>query len=306
MRRDASEGLRSEALRESLREALGGKPRRLCELLIASSSLPSPRPNLQLAAAFGAEVSALGGPVAKLLATMAAEEAAPDDPRVFLAVVAAHGFTGRIRAERDVEESWLGLAELAADERGPVRIGTLDALVSLGVRQGGADTLVARGRQWLQADSRELRYGSAALVLEALGEQAVLATLSDHDGLLAYVAAVIDEVGNAPRAAERSDGRRRILMSLPRTLAAAAASLRAGARGVEWLREQCTTASHPDLRKAFSQSIEALRTGAYGQRGAVIESLRASLSASAKPVRDPARVRLAPGQGRGRRSRKIR
>lgn len=306
MTRNTGEGLRNEALREALSEALSGKPRRLCELLIAHSALPSPRPNLKLAAAFGNEIGGAPAAAARLLTALAAEDAAPDDPRVFLPVVAAHGFAGRIRAGREVEESFTGLAQLAADERGPVRIGTLDALISLGVREGGADTLVTRGREWLASDERELRYGATALMLEALGDKAVLATLTDHEALLGYLTGILDEVADAPRAAERSDGRRRILLSLPRSLAAAAASIRGGARGVEWLREQCERTTHPDLRKALSQSIEALRTGAHGQSGAVIESLRKSLSASAKPVRDQARVRLAPGQGRGRRSRQIR
>ncbi len=302
MARNIDEGLKSDALRSALKEAIAGKSTRLEELLATHSFLPSPKPNLKLAAAFGAEVAAMPGVLAPLLTRLGADDAAPHEPRAFLPIVAAHGWAARIREKREVEPAWSALAELAADERAPVRLGALDALLTIGIRAGGADTLVMRGSAWLDTEEdRELRFGAAATLIELLGDRAVLATLEDEAALLAYLDAAIELVVNAARAAERSDGRRRILMSLPRTLAAVALSLRAGDRGVAFLREHTARATHPDLRHALSGAIANLRNATLSE-GAV-ESLRQSLDASAKPVRDQARVRVEPGKGRGRRSR---
>jgi hypothetical protein len=299
MARVENEGVRSEALLGALAEALSGKPARLESWLAAHSSLPSPRPNLKLAAAFGAEVAARPGVLAPLLTRLGSDISSPDDPRAFLPVVAAHGWAGRIRENREVEPAWSGLAELAADERYPVRLGAVDALLTIGVRAGGADTLTARSIEWLQAEDRELRFGAVATMLEVLSDKAVLTTLHDHDALLEHVSTVLDEIENAPRSAERSEGRRHLLQSLPRCIAALVVAT-PGSRGVEWLQAQCARAQHPDNRRALSESIAALR---QPLGNAVVESIRQALEASAKPVRDAARVRVKPGSGRGRRSR---
>ena len=100
----------------------------------------------------------------------------------------------------------------------PIRLGALDALVNLALREGFAEQLVAEAVGWLEIEDREIRFGSAALALEALGEPRVIATFADPEPLLAYVSAAIAVVADAPRSAERYDSRRRLLLSLPRTL----------------------------------------------------------------------------------------
>jgi hypothetical protein len=302
----SEQGLQSDALRGALVEALRGKPQRLEEQLCFHSGLPGVRPNLKLAAAFGAEVAQQPGNVLALLERFASVDASVDDPRVFLPIVAAHGFAQRIREQRDEPAAWNALGLLAADERGHVRVGVLDALLALGIRTGGADALLANAEAWRQSDDRELRFGSAALAIETFAHKPVIATLTDPEALLAYLSAVIDDIDAAPRAAERSQGRRRALRSLPKTLAATAAALRAGSRGIEHLRELCARTTHPDLRAMLSQALEALRHPAHGQSAATIEALRKALEASAKPDRHAARVRVPVGQGRGRRSRSVR
>ena len=99
-RAPSSEGLRSEPLRAALASALAGKPGPLEDLLRRHGDGHGARPNLRLAAAFGAEISALpGGNAARLLDRLGANDGAPDTPDVFLPIAAAHGWVGRLRAD---------------------------------------------------------------------------------------------------------------------------------------------------------------------------------------------------------------
>ncbi|MFT3756499.1 MAG: hypothetical protein QM769_11245 [Pseudoxanthomonas sp.] len=111
-------------------------------------------------------------------------------------------------------------------------------------------------------------------------------------------------MADAPRAAERSDGRRRLLLSLPKTASAVVSTLRAGERGLEWFVAECERAEHPDVRKALSVAIEHLRTSGKAQGTQAVELARKTLEGSAKPLRDPTRVRQ--GTGRGKHSRRTR
>jgi len=300
----ADEGFQSDALREALGQALAGKPAELERLLCRMGAVVTAKPNLKLAAAFGAEMAVWRGSAAPLLARLGGDDAAPDTDRAFLPIAAAHGWTGRVRAGREVQAAWAALAELAADERAPVRAGTLDALVALAARDGGADPLVEQARSWLDAEDREQRYGAAALVIEVLGDRRVLSRLRDREALLDYLSRTVAEFADAPRSADRSDARRRGLAALPRTLAAVIADANAGERAQRWLEAECTRADHPQVREALSNTIIALRAPAYGQSPAVVEALRKSLEGSAKPLRDPTRLR--PGTGRGKASRRTR
>jgi hypothetical protein len=299
------EGLKSDALRAALDEARAGRVARLEDLLARHGGLPGPKPNLKLAQAFGVELGSLPGEQRALLAKLAAEDAAPDTARAYLPVAAAHGFAGRIREGHEVEASWAQLLELAADERGPVRIGVLDAFVQLAGRPGFADEMVRRGADHLEHEGqRELCFGAAALIVEALADARVLGAVRDPDTLLTYLAAVVDKISDAPRAAERSEGRRRALTSLARTVPAVVVAQRGSDRGKLWLDAECARASHPDIRRVFSDAI--IRLGTQGQNLSVTtaDDLRKTLASSAKPLRDPTLVR--PGTGRGSRSRRTR
>lgn len=297
------EGLKSEALRAALEEALTGEARRLEELLARHGQMPSPRPNLKLAQAFGAELARHEGKgVIKLLERLSAVDAAPDKAQVFLPIAAAHGWAARLREERDVAPAFHALEALCADERGPVRVGTLDALVALGSRAGWADRLVAQARVWLETQAdRELSFGAAALVVEVLGDTRVLSVVRESEALLEYLGQVIDKISDAPRSAERSDGRRRALTSLSQTLPKVVLSQRAGDRGQTWFQAECERATHPDVRHVLSDSIVKLQ--AHGV-GAGDNPLRSALEQSAKPLRDPTLPRK--GTGRGKQTRRTR
>src|SRR5204863_8371097 len=173
-----------------------------------------------------------------------------DAPAVFLPMAAAHGWVGRLRANRDVGPAWAALALLAGDERVPVRVATLDALVSYAARPGGADAILAHAADWLALEDREIRYGAAGVALEVFTNRQSLAGLDDGQPLFDYLSRALAEVASAPRSAERSDARRRLLLSLPRAIAAAVAAFAAGERGVSWLENQCHEARQPDARGA--------------------------------------------------------
>lgn len=298
------EGLRNEELRAAIPAALGGQWARLEELLARFGMTPSGRPNLPLAAAFGAELLQAKASPARLLTQLGSDDSAPDTPRVFLPVAAAYGWTSCIRAGREVHAAWLALAALGADERVPVRLGTLDALVTLSAREGGADAFIERANEWLTLPDREIRYGAIALAIELIGQTKILAAIADAEALLSYLSRAIDEISDAPRAAERREERRRALTSLSLTLGPVVTTIRAADRGILWLEAECARAKHPDVRRALSDTVARLPTAAHAPRTHAIDAVRATLQASAKPLRDPTLVR--PGTGRGRRSRRTR
>lgn len=299
-----NEGLRSEALRAALTAALGGKYEALEDLLRRYGDGHGARPNLRLAAAFGAEISALPGSASRLLDRLGANDAAPDTPDVFLPIAAAHGWVGRLRADREVGAAWAALAPLAGDERTPVRLGALNALASYAGRPGGAAALLAQAIDWLDLDDREIRFGAAGVVIEVFADRQTLAAIGNPDTLLDYLSRAIAAVADAPRSAERSDARRRVLLALPRTLAGVAAGLRVADRGADWLEEECRNARQPDVRDALSRTIVSLADKLSGQGTALAQRLRAALEGSAKPPRDPTRIRR--GAGRGKSSRPMR
>jgi len=297
-----ADGLKSEPLRRALAAALAGKPNDLETWLCRYGLGAEPRPNLKLATALAAELCA--SPAApRLLARFAANDAAPDTPEVFLPIAAAYGWAARIAAGRDPREGWHALGELAGDERAPVRLGTREALLVHALRPGGGAELLSAATDWLQHEDRELRYGAAGVALEVLGDRRVVASIGSPQPLLDYLTAVIDELAAAPRAAERSDARRRLLLALPAACGAAVVNLRRADLGASWLEGECTRARQPDVRGALSDAILGLRHVAPGPGAETIQRLRSALEGSAKPPRDPTRRR--PGTGRGRESRRM-
>ncbi|HVR62164.1 MAG TPA: hypothetical protein VMU50_09705, partial [Polyangia bacterium] len=123
-------------------------------------------------------------------------------------------------------------------------------------------------------------------------------------GLMKFLSRAIAAAADAPRSAERSEGRRRLLAALPRALAATVAAFTAGDRAVLWLEEECRAASRPDVRAALSDAVVRVATKTEGLGETVALRLRAALQGSAKPPRDPTLIR--PGHGRGKVSRRMR
>ena len=166
-----------------------------------------------------------------------------------------------------------------------------------------APSLLSAAADWLQLDDRELRHGASGVVLEVLGDRRVMASIGAPQTVLDYLTSVIDEIADAPRSAERSDARRRLLLALPAACDAAVVAMRGGDLGASWLEAECIRARQPDLRGALSNAILGLRHLAAGPGAETVQRLRHALEGSAKPLRDPTRLR--PGTGRGRESRRM-
>ena len=296
------EGLKSEALQVALKKAVGGQTDALEDLLCRHGGGADPRPNFRLAAALGVEIAALAHPPLKLLARLTDDDSDPETPQVFLSIAAAHGWAALVRAGKHAAEAWAALGILAGDERAPVRLGTLDALGTILTRKGGPAEMMENAGAWLTQDDLDLRYSATALALEVLGSKAAMAALAARPEFLDYLARAIDEIATAPRSAERLDGRRRLLMSLPQTLGAVVASSDPAGRCLDWMEAQCANADQPDARKLLSDAILLLRK--HGAGPVIIERFRGVMAKSAKPLRDPSRLR--PGTARGKASRPMR
>ncbi|MCC7534943.1 MAG: hypothetical protein IT379_01950 [Deltaproteobacteria bacterium] len=286
--------LRSEELESALAAALSGRSARLADLLARHGGLPGPRPNLALASAFGNSLARAGTQARPLLDALVRAGSAADEARTFLPIAAAFGFAARLSTD-DVH-AWDGIFELAADDRAAVRTGLIAALGGWAARTN-LGPLVARAARWLEHPDREHRFAACAIVLDVIAERRRLETLEDRAALLSWMERVIGEIADAPRAAERSPARRRILAALPSALAEIAVSLRD--EGERWLIAQLSEARHPDVRIAMEQAIDALRKGARARSSSVIEAMRAALASSAKPSREAARIRHGMS-GRGK------
>jgi len=303
--RAREEGLRSEALREGLTAALAGKPERLEDLLCRYGGGADPRPNLRLAAAFGAEIGARGAAAERLLARLAADDADPETPRVFLSIAAAFGWTSLLGTPALAGRAWTALGELAGDERAPVRVAAVEALRVFAAGAGRALALVTAAEGWLSLDDLDARFTAAAVAIEVLRDRRLVSALAARAELTGYLDRVVGEVAGAPRSAQRLDGRRRLLQALPPTLTLVVGAPGASARSaIEWFEQLCATADDPEVRSVLSSAILGLQGESIGASPVLVERLRELMAGSAKPLRDPTRLR--PGVGRGKASRAMR
>lgn len=297
------EGLRSEELRAALELALRGDRARLEWLLARHGGLPAPRPNVKLAAAFGEELAGHGAEGLRLALTLADADVDGESREAFFPVAAVfalcalerRGVLSSARERRAIDDA---LAELTSDERRIVRVGTIAALVARGTREGGADVVVRLADGWIDEDELERSFATSAAALEVLAERNVLSELRDADALFAFLDRVLDRVERAPRSAERSPARRRVLTSLPITFA----SLVPAVRGAdEWLAGRCAKVEHPDLRETLGLVLDRLKGAKLG--AASIEALEQAYAASRPPPRDPTRAGPEARQ-KGRRKRR--
>ncbi|MBX3249221.1 MAG: hypothetical protein KF901_18735 [Myxococcales bacterium] len=300
MRRE--ETLRSEDLRDALDEALRGTSERLEMLLSRHGGLPAPRPNSRLAAAFGEALAAHGAAGVALARRLAEVEADEEEREAFLAVAAVFAVCalerrGDLRA-RDARLLDDTLARLAADPRRVVRIGVTEALTDDASRNR-ADLLVARTAAWMESEwgeerfARELRFGACATTLEVLTDRNVLSALHDPAPLFALLDHAVEALETAPRAAERSAARRRLLNALAPALEAIVPAVRGAA---PWFAGRCERLQHPDLREAVGRALDRLRGAKLG--ASELAALESALAASRPPPRDPTRAKDPRSRGR--------
>lgn len=294
--RNTGLGLESEELRAALRDALQGKDARFCDLLARHGGLPGPRPNLTLASAIGDSLSQEGKSARALLSRLARDTAKIESAHVFLPIAAAYGYVARI--DRDSADAWDGVFELCADDRTPVRAALIAALTAWARGAGQLDMLIGRAEEWLEERDREHRDAAIAITLDVLSDRQTLTASEDRPRLLAWMNETLIALADAPRAAERSPARRVALAALPGALAAIGSALHGTPSGFDWLIERCKETRHPDLRAAFDKAIDRLRGGETGLPSSSIDQLRQALASSAKPPRDPSRIREGTGRGK--------
>lgn len=295
-------GLKSEALKAALDQALRGRLDDLQRLLARHGNMPSSRPNLELGAAFGAEIASQSRDVTKLLTVLTDTNAEADTADVFVPMAAAYGWVALIQASADHQIAWNALHELLADERAPMRVGVQDALVRLCGHPEQADHLLVQALRWMDEDEREPQYGVVALITEIFAKRAIIARLTDKSLLRHFLSRALAAIADAPRSASRWDSYRRLQAALPHGLAACLASAGStsplGQATLAWLREECDNARGEPERDILSAAIVQLRAPAHGLAAGSINALDAALAAGSKPPRDPARMR--PSQGRGK------
>jgi hypothetical protein len=266
--------------------------------------MPTSRPNLDLGAAFGAEVASQPRDVTKLLTVLMNTNTEADTADIFVPMAAAYGWAALVQAAEN-QLAWNALHELLADERAPIRVGVQDALVRLCGHPGQADRLLVQSLRWMDEDERDPQYGVVALITETFAKKAFIAHLTDKSLLRTFLSRALATIANAPRSASRWDSYRRLQVALPHGLAACLAN--AGSTSplahatLAWLKDECGNARGEPERDILSEAIGQLRAPARGLAAGAVNALEAALAAGAKPPRDAARIR--PSQGRGKHSR---
>lgn len=301
-------GLKSEAMKVALDQALRGRADELRGLLARHGNMPSPSPNLELAAAFGTEIASQARDVTALLTALAATRADADTADVFVPIAAAYGWVALARSSPDNQAAWNAVHDFLADERTPVRAGMRDALVRHCGYPYQSDRLIAQVLRWMDDDGEDAQFGVAAVITEVFARKTIIAKMADPSLLREFLSRALAAVGDAPRSASRWDSYRRLLAALPAGIAACVAS--AGSASTlthaahAWLTNECTIAREPSVRGILSETIIQLRAPSYGQAASQVDALHTALAAGTKPNRRTERKR--PGQGRGKLSRQTR
>lgn len=302
MRGPSNEGLGSAELKQKLTTAIAGKPDELAFWLSRFGGMPGPRPNLALASGFGAEAASHGDKALRVLAFLGANIAAPDTSEVFLPIAAAYGYAALIRRKTAVRASWQAIFALAADERPPVQHATITALTDLAASTT-PDALIQEVDSWIAHEDREERWGALMVAVSVLGARHAMEAITDREGWLDRLSRILTDLADAPRAAERSDARRRLLAALPGAIALVAASFRGSPNGVDWLEAECARTTQVDVRSALSASIDQLRKRGASEKTEVLEALRQALASSAKPDRHAARRQIGTNRGKKQQTR---
>jgi hypothetical protein len=83
-----------------------------------------------------------------------------------------------------------------------------------------------------------------------------------------------------------------------------AQSFRGEPSGVQWLEEQCRSAKAVDVRQLLEHALVLLKKRGSSEKVETLRGLQEALASSAKPPRDPARIREGlTGRGKKRRAR---
>jgi hypothetical protein len=283
--------LRNDAMRQALDRALSSSDRYLFTLLARFGNLPGPRPNYELAEAMGDELASRRTAADPLIIEMCSldERQAPSQgSQVFLIVVGCHALAARYLVGFDRERAVDGLHELAGDPRKVVRDGVISALARL-LKSADTAEILERLAGWTDG------FLQAAVALEAVSSREVLERVRDGGLLVSRLEEATSLAENAGRAAERTQGRRRLLEVIPEAITAMGPRF---PEVVGWLERRGAT-KHPELHASLEQALAGL------QRAGVVDSdldpVRKALDGSRPPLRDPTHYK-GPTRGRGRKA----
>lgn len=279
--------LESPDLRKALAEAEAGRGERFAFYLARASGLPGPRANYDLAYAVALELSARPRSAVKVLHALGAGDAAPDTAEVYLPIVSAFGFALLVERGLELAAAEEALTELAADERPRVRRAVTEALAQAAARANGPEPLVTRLERYVADERREVRWGAFGVVLDAVVDRRALERLKARRELLDVISLFATDLAEAPRAAERSDARRRGLDALTRAVPVLVAAFRGEVDSLAWFEAECERAKQPDVRKAFEAAVEILKRRGVREGRATIERFHQAIDKSRKPPRDP-------------------
>lgn len=281
-----NEPLRNPAVANALERALaGGGDDELKQLLCRFSGLPGPRPNWSLAWAVGSVLAGAGSRADHVLRSLTASASSERGTREFLPIVAACTWATKLAARGDPDPALRALRGLAEDTRHLVRDSVVAALADAGATLG--DELVDRLASWMSD------YLPACVALEAIARRGWLDAVAAPANVVSRLDEAFSLAEGAPRAAQRSQGYRALVSTLPAVVSAV--MNRFPDAVVRWLEEKAST-DHVELREALAQIARRSREAGHG--AGALRGFADALDASAPPRRDP-RTYVGPTRKRG-------
>ena len=259
-----------------------GNTKPLFEELARSSNLPSPTPNMDLARSVAAKLVLAGRRADEVIRMLACDN--DEYPRI----VAAFAFAGRLQQKLDARGALADLQIVAEDPRRHVQEGIVASL-----RMLIADRSLTFERELAAFMDGYLH---AHLVLQALADKDLLASIRDGADVLKRLDEAFRLSDLAPRAADRSQGVRTLRRELPRQIAIIAARF---PEVRPWL-EGKVSSQRPETREVIDATIAALKKASLPRAEAA--RLTAALIKTAPIPRDVSRIVLGTRKrGKGRR-----
>jgi hypothetical protein len=267
----------------------------LSALLVRHSHLPSPRPNYTLAGT----VSRMILPVPHMQRLLNRWERILDEDltngsaELYLLIVSAHIYTlALLNKKGPVKQAWDKLQLMAQDSRHVVRHGVVTALVAMVENsEERALVLLDQAEHWTDG------FLQASVMFETLAETTVLSQVKDGSKLEKRLDEATDLIEDAPRSAERSQGRRRLLEVMAETLPVFTPRFPSL---LDWMVVRCAT-KQPELRTMWEEVL--IRLEKTSIPSANLDPVRQALDASVPPRRDPTTY-LGPTRSRGKKAHK--
>ncbi len=267
-------GVVDPRIESSLKQALdNGDFRDLLERAGPGLGLPGTKPHMELAHELGLAIASArergrGNKLARLLGASEREEARLVASAAFAAIA--------VSSAPNRKEALAALQELADDPHGTIRLGVIDAVRTL----LHADLATTLNELTLWTDG----FLQAHIVLEAITERRILVNVPSAAAILSLLEPAYRLADEAPRAADRYQGVRLLRNGLPAQIAAFVTRF---SELYAWVIEHAA-AKRPETREVLAKTAEALTRANF--RRSDVDALRAALSKSGKPPRDPSRI----------------